>query len=299
MQALFILNKDENLNKKQALSFYERSVEETYQLYLFNLYAIIGICEFSKEDQNLRHSKHLPSDEDKSFSAKLYENELIQSLVNNPGLQKQFKKHDFGSKVDRDFLKRLYKKLANEDAYKRYLLSDPTPKSHLDVLHELFRICRRDELFDEIMEDAYSAWADDKSLVIGAIKKTIKSLPVGGTFYEEYFPDSETVEAYGEELLNKVVSDEEYLMSLIDPVLENWDSDRVALVDMIFIKMAICEFLSFVTIPTKVTLNEYVELSKDYSTEKSKDFINGVLDKLMRLMKEEGLIKKEGRGLLA
>lgn len=299
MQALFILNKDEGLDKKHALAFYERAIEETYKLYLFNLYALIGICEFSLEDKGLRHAKYLPTDEDKSFSAKLYENELIQCMVNNTDLQEAFEKEGFESRIDKDLLKRIYKKLASDDAYKKYLLSEPTTDNHRNILHELYRICRRDEVFDEIMEDNYSAWADDKSLVIGAVKKTLKTLPVTSRFFDEYYPDEEAVESFGEELLRKVVADEEYLMSLIDPVLENWDSDRVALVDMLYIKMAICEFLSFVTIPTKVTLNEYVELSKEYSTEKSKDFINGVLDKLMRLMKDEGLIKKEGRGLLA
>ena len=299
MQSLFILNKDESLNKKQAVEFYDRSINETYQLYLFNLYALIGICEFSLEDKGLRHSKYLPTDEDKAFSAKLYENELIQSLVDNPALQKVFAQNQFESKIDKDLLKRLYKMLASEDAYKRYLLEDSDRSSHLRILHELYRICRRDEVFDEIMEDNFSAWADDKSLVVGAVKKTLKGLPSDGEFFDEFYPDTETVDAFGKALLNKVMQDEEYLMSLIDPVLENWDAERVALVDMLFIKMAICEFLNFVTIPTKVTLNEYVELSKEYSTEKSKDFINGVLDKLMRLMNEEGLIKKEGRGLLA
>lgn len=299
MQALFILKKDSTLSRKDALNFFEKSVEETFNLYLLNLYTLIHICRFSLDDKGLRNSKYLPTDEDKAFSAKLYENDLIQSLVNHPKLQKKFDALKFSARIDGDILKSLYKKLASGDAYKRYLIEEPSLERDKSILHELYRLCRRDEVFDELMEDNYASWADDKSLVIGAIKKTIKSLPAEDEFYAEFQPDKETVEGFGEELLNKVVSDEEYLMSLIDPVLENWDSERVAQVDMLLIKMAICEFLNFVTIPTKVSLNEYLELSKEYSTEKSKDFINGVLDKLMKLMKEEGLIKKEGRGLLA
>ncbi len=281
------------------MTFFERSINETFNLYLLNIYALIQICEFSLEDKGLRNSKYLPTDEDKAFSAKLYENEALKSLVDHPGLQKKFKDLNFDARIDKDILKRIYRKLSSGDTYKRYLLGESSLEDHKAILHELYRLCRRDEVFDELMEDNYAAWADDKSLVIGAIKKTIKGLPATENFYDEFLPDQETVETFGKELLSKVIADEEYLMSLIDPVLENWDSDRVAMVDMLLIKMAICEFLSFVTIPTKVSLNEYVELSKEYSTEKSKDFINGVLDKLMRLMKEEGLIKKEGRGLLA
>jgi len=90
----------------------------------------------------------------------------------------------------------------------------------------------------------------------------------------------------------------EDLEKLIEPVLKNWDMERLAVLDVIIIKMALVEFLYFPTIPTKVTLDEYVDISKEYSTPKSKDFVNGILDKLMKMLAEEGRIKKEGRGLL-
>lgn len=91
---------------------------------------------------------------------------------------------------------------------------------------------------------------------------------------------------------------EETLEQLIEPTLKNWDMERLAVLDVIIIKMALVEFLYFPTIPTKVTLDEYVDISKEYSTPKSKDFVNGILDKLMKTLAEEGKIKKEGRGLL-
>ena len=87
-------------------------------------------------------------------------------------------------------------------------------------------------------------------------------------------------------------------MGIIEPSLKNWDADRVAVIDMIILKMALVELMSFPTIPTKVTLNEFVEIAKKYSTEKSKDFINGILDRLMKQLEKEGKIKKEGRGLI-
>ena len=299
MQSLFILHKDEALDFKAAMEFYDRSVHDAFNLYLFNLYTLINISRYALEDESTRQGKHLPSSEDKVFSAKLYNNELVQSLVKNADLQGLFKKHDFASKIDQDLLKRIYKRYAQEDSYRKYIMSDSERGDHVSALHDLYRICRRDELFEEIMEDNYPNWLDDSSLIIGTVKKTIKSLPTTEDVHSAFLPDAETVEAFGRELLRKVNDDNDYLLSLISPVLENWDVERVALVDILFIKMALCEFLNFVTIPTKVTLNEYVELSKEYSTEKSKDFINGILDKLMRKMKEEGMIKKEGRGLLA
>ncbi len=114
----------------------------------------------------------------------------------------------------------------------------------------------------------------------------------------EHYPDEETCKQYGEFLLNKTFSDNDALLKLIEPVLKNWDADRVAILDMIMLKMALCEFIYCPTIPTKVTLNEYVELAKSYSTSKSKEFVNGILDKLLSDLKSKSLIVKEGRGLL-
>ncbi len=135
-------------------------------------------------------------------------------------------------------------------------------------------------------------------MIIGAMKKTIKALPDTPELYRTFRPDYEAGVEFGEGLLDMVVARNDELESIIGPALENWEMDRVANIDMLFLKMAICEFTSFPTIPTKVTLNEYVELSKLYSTDKSKDFINGILDKLLKQFTEEGKIQKTGRGLV-
>ena len=147
------------------------------------------------------------------------------------------------------------------------------------------------------MEDQYSNWLDDKSLIVGSVKKTIRSLPGEEVFYEAYRPTADTIEEFGQELLHSVYYDDEELLEMISPVLNNWDADRVAILDMVILKMAISELTSFPTIPTKVTLNEFVEISKLYSTDKSKDFINGILDRLLKQLIKDGKISKEGRGL--
>ena len=133
--------------------------------------------------------------------------------------------------------------------------------------------------------------------MVGAVKKTLKALPAETYFYEDYRPQPDTVNDFGEKLLRAVIEDDEELLETIEPTLRNWDADRLATIDMILLKMAVCELLSFPSIPTKVTLNEFVEVSKLYSTEKSKDFINGILDRLMKQLEKEGKIQKQGRGL--
>ena len=163
---------------------------------------------------------------------------------------------------------------------------------------ELFRFCRQNEYYNETLEDSYYNWVDDKSLVVGSVKKYLKLLPSESkTAYKEFLPEDETVKEFGLQLLKKTVSEKEKLMAHIIPVLENWDHERLALVDTILLQMALCELINFPTIPSKVTLNEYLELAKNYSTAKSKEFINGVLDKLKTQLSETGVIVKEGRGL--
>ena len=266
--------------------------------WLYNLYNLIQIAKIATEDLEKRGAKHLPSEEDKVFSDKLCNNDLVRSLRDNSGLNAIFEKKGFTAIGDKDHYRTLYSEFAKEEAYSKYLNIPSEHQDHVDILLELYRFCRRSELFNEIHVDAFLNWTDDKSLVIGAIKKVFKSLPVDGTsFLDEYYPDDETVKDYGENLLNRTFKGDDALLDIIKPILTNWDHERLALIDMILLKMAACEMLEFPTIPTKVTLNEYVEVAKSYSTDKSKEFVNGVLDKLMKQLSDNGKIKKEGRGL--
>lgn len=299
MQLFFAMNRDEMLGFADAKRIYRKSVQSSYDLFLFNLYNLIEITKMASEDEAKRRSKHLISEEDKAFTAKLYENEIIQSLVNNKGLNKKYDDLEFRVKSDKDFFKKTYTEFAKEESYQAYLKAENNREQDLEILLELFRFCRRNEYYNDVMEDNYLNWIDDKSLVVGAIKKSIKAQPTENeTFYEGFFPDGETVKNFGEELLNETFENDEENLELIKPSLDNWDYERVAVLDLVLIKMALTEFLKFPTIPTKVTLNEYVDIAKQYSTAKSKDFINGVLDNLMKSLDKDGLIKKEGRGLI-
>ncbi len=299
MQQLYSLSQDKDLKFAGAIVAYHHSIDESFKLYLLNLFCIIKVCYFAAEDVKIRQTKHIKTEEDKVFTDKLYSNPLIHSLVNNKFLNALFTKEGYDTGMDNDLLKKIYKEFIKEEAYQNYILKkDNSASDHEELLLELYRYCRKNELFNEIMDDRFAGWADDKSLVIGALKKTLKALPCSDAFYKEYVPDSDTVNDFGEFLLKTTHLEDQTLQSMINPVLENWDSERVALIDMILIKMGIVELMNFSTIPSKVTLNEYVELSKQYSTDKSKEFVNGVLDKILKDLQENGKIVKEGRGLL-
>ena len=299
MQLLFALNRDQNLTFEEAKRLYWKNIDRTFDLYLFNLFNLTSITEFAFTDEKKRKAKHLPSDEDKQFTAKLYQNDQIGNLQSNKLLQNRFRKLNFDQLIDRDYCKRIYNEFAKEEVYINYLKETSSLDDHLNMLLELFRFCRKDEFYNELMEDHFPSWTDDKSIVVGAVKKTLKMLPAGNEdFYEGFYPDDETIKEFGEKLLIDTHQENESLLEYIKPTLKNWDHDRLAVIDMILIKMAIAEFIHFKTIPTKVTLNEYVEISKQYSTAKSKDFINGILDRLLKELTKEDKINKEGRGLM-
>jgi len=259
---------------------------------------LIKVAEYSRQDATQRAAKHLPTPEDKQFTSKLYDNPLLQSLVTNEGLNELFQKHKLEEILDKDLIFRLYKEFAKTEGYNTYCQKASNDnEDHKQILLALSKSIINNESFTEELEDAFTSWLDDKSLVIGALKKTIKALPVTDGFYNGFKPTVETTVDFGEVLLTKVYKEDKELLAVIEPTLKNWDADRVAIIDMILLKMALCELISFPSIPTKVTLNEFVEISKLYSTDKSKDFINGILDRLMKQLNKDGKIEKEGRGL--
>ena len=297
MQLLYAQTRDKDLDDTELVRRYEEGIDQSFELLLFTVYLLVTITYEAVEDEKKRKSKYIPSEEDQAFSSKLYDNPLIQSLAENKNLDKEFIRYKFRKKVDDDFFRKLYGAFAKTDEYKKYI-EDASPEADISVLLDLFRFLRKNEYFEEVLEDHYANWPDDKSLVVGAVKKILKQLPAEGKFYDDYFPDRETAYDFGKTLLVEVCKNEDELFALIEPTLKNWDADRLAIIDMVLLKMALAEFIYFPTIPTKVTLNEYVEVSKQYSTPKSKDFINGILDRLMKSLDDEGKINKEGRGLI-
>lgn len=300
MQLLYSLDRDESLKPKDIYKAYDDNIGKSYELFLFNICVIQKITFCSVDDEKKRKSKHLPKDYDKSFTAKLYSNELIQDITENKILNKKFDSLGFEEKINQDYIQKIYDEFSKGESYRAFIVTETTNEGVLDLLLDLYRFCRQNEYFIETLEDAYYNWMDDKSLVIGAVKKYLKVLPSENKkSFIDFLPEDETVKEFGQNLLKKTLKHKKDIMNQIIPVLENWDHERLALVDTILLQMAICELREFPTIPGNVTLNEYVELAKNYSTIKSKEFVNGVLDKLLKEMQEAGTLKKEGRGLIS
>jgi N utilization substance protein B len=299
MQLLYMLNRDEGLKFSEMVKAYNDGIWKTYELYIFELYLLLKVTQQAESDAQTRAAKYLPTENDKAFLPILYTNPCTKSLANHVGFLQLVEKYKPTLEIDTDLVRRMYYAFSETPEYKTYINAEThTDAEHSKILLELYKFLGANDIFIEMCEERFNNMTDDESLVSGAMKKTLKSMPVSGEFYEEHAPADETVRIYGEDLLRKTSQLDAELFNDINPMLENWDADRVAILDMIMLKMALCELLHFPTIPTKVTLNEYVEISKNYSTDKSKDFINGILDRLMKQFLESGQIQKEGRGLI-
>ena len=271
MQLLYAQSRDAGLAYPELLQRYNQAITKSYELYLFNLYQLTKVAQYAIKDASRRTAKLLPSAEDKQFTAKIYQNDLMTALVDNDSFRRAIKRYQIDSKVDEDNHRTFYIEISKTDYYKDYLKkTDATYQDHKEILLAAYKTCINNELFNDLMEDYYSSWVDDKSIIVGTIKKTIKALPGETGFCELYFPTDETTKEFGETLLNAVANNNDDLLAIIEPTLKNWDADRVAIIDMILLKMALCELMNFTSIPTKVTLNEFVEISKQYSTERAK-----------------------------
>jgi transcription antitermination protein NusB len=298
MQLLYMLNRDEGLDLAKLTKMYNDGIWNAYELYIFQLNLLLRITRQAENAADVKAAKLLPSDEDKDFLPRLYTNPVTQSLARHLGFLNLVEKYGANQNIDEDFIRKIYQAFIETPEYIAwYAIAEPTESDNVKILTDLYRFASGHDLFIDLCEDRYATYNDDESLVAGAIKKTVKAFPAQGNFFTEHEPSDETVREFGEALLRKTCQEDTALFNEIQPMLQNWDAERVAILDMIMLKMALCELVHFPTIPVKVTLNEYVEISKNYSTEKSKDFINGIMDRLMKKLLEEKRIVKEGRGL--
>lgn len=287
------------MDSASAEKFLMKSINNSYRLYLLTVLYIQKVASYSQKDFEIKSKKFVPSEEDKKASIRLYENPVVKALRDNDVFQKTLKKEGIFQLIDDDLVRKLFKSYTETEYYETYRTAENVPlREHQYALVRLYLTMRESEVFDEYLSDHFPTWDDDESLVYGAIKRSIRELPQNTYFFIEQLPNSEFVDELGKDLLYKVLRHDEEVQQMIAARLKNWEEDRVAMLDMAMMKMAICEFLYFETIPTKVTINEYVNIAKLYSTDKSKRFINGILDRLMQEFFEEGKIKKTGRGLI-
>lgn len=291
MQVLYAAKRQELKSPRAFESLFLKMVDNTYKIYLQNLLIIQRLCEYSKHDLATRRAKFRPTEEDKVFRSILADNLPIRSLSDDTELSQVYDRAGVRRMIDSDQVQTLYREFLTTEEYQTFLQvqGEPSSEQSVQLLLKLYKWLQGQELFIGMIEDHFPLWKGDKSLVVGAIKKTIKAMPLEQGFTQRYAEHGESVIDFGRPLLKFVVEADAVMLDRIKGVLTNWDADRVAIIDMILIKMAMGEFTQFPAIAPEVTINEYVDISKAYSTDKSREFINGVLDNLHKTLAKEGL----------
>lgn|SRR5690554_705231 len=291
---------DQSLSNTEKELFH--CIRKTYDLYHFLLLLVIEISDYAKERIEIRRNKHQPTFDDLHPNTKFISNQVIQQLEQNKKLKTYLEQSKLSWVNHPELIKELYQFLVESDIYKAYM-EDPE-RSFLNdrkFIEKVFNnIILVTEDVHEVLEEQSIYWNDDIEFVVTMIIKTLKKFHPHSDSDQNLMPmfKDEDDREFAKNLLRRSIIDHDEIRALIKEHSSNWDLDRIAFMDILIMQLAITEFLYFPSIPTKVTMNEYIELSKFYSTEKSRNFINGILDKTLKDLKKLDKINKTGRGLI-
>ena len=303
MQTLYAFKGGESDDFSKDQKFLLFSIDNMYNLYLLLFSLLIEVQKRAEDDLKKKQKKHLATKEDKDPNRKFVNNEILKLLADNFQLKNQLEINNITNwALDGEYVDVIFKAITASDLYKNYMetrISDF--KEDKDFIVDVFKdiIAPNEKLYD-YLEDKNLTWLDDLPTVNTTILKLLRKAKPSSTdafFTPKLYKDLEdkqyAIELFKKTLLNRTAINKEIELKTL-----NWDSERIANVDYVLLQMAICELKNFPSIPVKVTMNEYLEIAKEYSTPKSSIFINGILDKLVKEYEEAGTLKKIGRGLM-
>ena len=302
MQSVYAMQQSQSQDLDKELKFLQNSANEMENLYLLLMALLTELHSLAVNQYEVAQKKYLATPTDKLLHQKMKDNELLSLIATNEMLQKAIAEaHINFWNIQEEYVRTLYKRIVESDTYQAYSKQKASFEADKKFLIEIFEeFIAPDEGLYEYIEDYNLTWMDDFPIVNTFIVREFKNLrpnPPEKYFTPPLYNNREEKE-FLVDLLKKTALNDAKLKSFVEDKLTNWDKERVAVLDLILLKMAICEFLHFPSIPVKVTINEYLELAKEYSTAKSSLFINGVLNVVHKELSEKELIKKIGRGLL-
>ena len=303
MQALFAYQRSEGAELAVGEKLLKQSLVRIFDLYIHQLSLITEIHTFAARQIDEAKGKMMPREEDLNPNLRFIENRVLVQLKNHPQLEKHISARKINWADHIELIRRIFTSFKESEDYINYMNGDePTYKEERKIVYRLYEnFIAQNEHLQSIFEEKSILWVNDFEQVIGMVVRTIsdfkKDVDFGGPLASLY-KDEEEDKQFAIELFRKTATNNGEYQKLVEDKLENWDLDRIASTDILLMKMALCEFINIKSVPTKVTMNEYIEISKEYSTPKSKVFINGILDKLLAELKAQGKIKKIGKGLI-
>lgn len=291
MQTLYALDSMSGAVKPgEPLTILTKKVEQSRHLFTYLVYFVTEVARYAETDARQRASKHLPSAEDLSVNTKIAGNEVLWKIMEAPGFRTAVNDFKAEHTIDTELLKKIYQQLVASPEYQEYTSElSRNKKQEKEILEFIFtNLMLPNEDVIGHLEEHFIHWDDDAEMMSQLVMACLQK-PGHHNFGEIVSKDKWD---FAKDLLQTVIDKKDVCMDLIKPKLKNWDADRIAALDMILLQMGICEFLYFETIPTKVTINEYIDLAKEYSTAQSGQFVNGLLDNIHKELSAEGKIHK-------
>ena len=277
------------------------SIDKAYDLYFHLLALVPEIAEYAAERIRIGENKKLPTYDDLHPNRKFVENKVIARLNEDEELQAQLKARKLSWANHRDLIVALYNALIRQPFYMKYMASDERSfREDAQLVSDIYMTMLEEfEPLDRVLEEQSILWNDDLGFLLTMVSRTILSMREAHEAIKlmPQFKSEEDLD-FAKSLLHNAIAGFERISLLLDNSMQNWDIERVALMDQIILITAIAEAENFPSIPVRVTMNEYIDIAKCYSTDSSGGFINGLLDRIIARLTEEGKIVKSGKGLL-
>jgi N utilization substance protein B len=278
------------------------NIGKAHELYYYLLLLIIDVVLYAESRIDIARNKRIPTHEDLNPNTRFVDNGLLTQLRNNEQLLRFVEQHKLNWSNHPELVKDIYVKMTESEEYTAYMsAAESGYNEDKRIITRVYtHVIFPNELLASILEEQSIYWNDDLEFITSMIVKTFRKFKEGDGSGKELMAlyKSEEDREYVVELFRQTIIHRDEYVEYIKQNTRNWDLERIAFMDILIMQMAIAELVTFPSIPTKVTLNEYLEISKFYSTTKSNVFINGVLDKVMAQLKEEKKVLKKGRGLI-
>ncbi|RYZ54855.1 MAG: transcription antitermination factor NusB [Sphingobacteriales bacterium] len=297
MQTLYTLETmepgEQELDKRLGNNILNDKLKRALDLFVISILYTVRTAQYSETDAHQKASKYLPTQDDLNISTKIAGNTFVWDVLSNNTFTEKVKEDKLDHYVDDEWVKKVYTQLAKSDEYKEYVsVQQRDPKSEKAIIRFIWeRQMKENEGLMEYFADELPGWEDDQEMILMLMDNFFKS----SSKVNFLSLISGEKREYAMSLLHTVMEKKTFCMELIQPKLINWDAERVALIDLFLLRMGVCELLFFPTIPTKVTINEYIEIAKLYSTPQSGQFVNGVMDNILKDLERDDKIRKQER----
>ncbi len=287
MQVLYMV---ETQNQGNPNALLQKEFDKTRNLFLFLVHLLHQVALYAEVESQQRSSKNLPDQADLSVNIKVAGNSIVWQTIESESFKKALALVKPQQWLEGDLVKTIFRNLSESDLYKSYILEESRDKAkEKEILKYIFgTMIIESESTLEYIDEHFSNWEDEGDMMIGFV---LNYLQKPGSIDFMDLVGAEKMK-FANDLLQTAMDKKEYTEEVIKPKLNNWDMERIAVIDMILLRLGICELLYFDTIPTKVTINEYIDLAKEYSTEQSGHFVNGILDNIHKELVGSGKIQK-------